>query len=347
VYGVIAREVEWLWPQRVPLGKLTILSGDPDLGKTWVMLDIIARVTTGRPFPDAANPFGRKDGTQMGAGFPRRNVLWASAEDDDEDTIKPRLQKLGADASRVESLAFVLGEEFDHKKKEFVETEQTLDLERHLDYLDKWLTGHPLVALVVLDPLAAFVGKIDTHRNSDVRRLLTPLAKLAAKHRVAIVGINHLHKGEGDNALYRGMGSMGFVAAARSSWLVTRDPNEPKDRRLFTKVKGNNASEEVGGLAFRIGPPFGGISWEEGSIEMTADEALRASSSSRAPARTAAKQWLLELLKNGPMPAKEIWELADADGMCRKTVKTAKKELGIGSKREGGANGKVYWSLPK
>ena len=147
--------------------------------------------------------------------------------------------------------------------------------------------------------------------------------------------------------MYRSMGSIAFVAAARSSWLVSKDPKEPNDRRLFTKVKNNLASEDVGGLAFRIGPRYNGIMWEDGKVETTADEALRVPERSRAPMRASARDWLKELLKDGPVLATEVWEKADADGMAQSTVKTAKQELGIGSQRTGGTHGEWRWLLPK
>ncbi|MCX7422104.1 MAG: AAA family ATPase [Planctomycetia bacterium] len=322
----MARDVEWLWHQRVPLGKLTLISGDPNLGKTWTVLYMIARITTGRPFPDSANPFEN-----------RRNALWVSGEDEDEDTIRPRIDLLGGDPTRVHSLAFVF-----HDGKE-----RTLSLGEHLNHIDNWLIRNPLVSVVAIDPFAAFLGKIDSHRNSDVRGLLTPLMKLASKHKVAIIGINHLSKGDGSSAMYRGMGSIAFVAAARSSWMVSRDPKGPADRRLFTNVKNNLASEDVGGLAFRVGPDHNGIRWEDGIVRVTADETLQHPDKSRAPQRAEAKEWLLDLLKDGPVSAADVWTKSKADGMCEKTVKLAKKELGVRTKKSGGAGEPWLWSLSK
>ena len=333
------QDVEWLWPQRVPLGKLTIVSGDPDLGKTFTVLDVIARITTGRDFPDAVNPFQHN----------RRDALWVSGEDEDGDTIKPRLRLLGADASRVHSLAFVF--HTDHATgrgaKAAPPKEQMLDLGRHLEHLDEWLAAHPLVAVVAIDPLAAFLGKTDTHRNSDVRSLLMPMTKLAAKHNVAVIGINHLAKGTGGKAMYRSMGSMAFVAAARSSWLVTADPKEPKDRRLFTKMKANLATEDVGGLAFRVGGHIAtGLLWEEGTVATTADEALHVEErDTKAPAKAEAKEWLRELLKDGEVMADDVWSKATADGLCQKTVNVAKKELGVRTRKTGGKGAPWAWTL--
>lgn len=326
---VVEREVDWLWAQRIPLGKLTIISGDPDLGKTWLILDLIARITTGREMPDGSpNPFGGE----------RRDALWASSEDEDEDTILGRVKMLGGDPSRVHSLQFVLDEG----------KQRTLRLDQHQERLDQWLALHPLVAVAALDPLAAFVGKINSHNDAEVRGLLTPLSKIANNRRVAILGNNHLNKNaEGGTAIYRSMGSIGFVAAARSAWLVTRDSDEPKDRRLFLKVKNNLASEDKPNLAFRVGKAHNGISWEKEEVTATADEALTTLTPSSAPKREEAKEWITNLLKDGPVASEEVETKAKSDGLNRATLFAAKKELGVTSEKTGGSGAGWAWALPK
>jgi hypothetical protein len=177
--------------------------------------------------------------------------------------------------------------------------------------------------------------------------MLSPLCKLAARRRVAVIGNNHLHKGDDDdNPIYRAMGSIAFVAASRSSWLVTADPQD-KDRRLFTKIKNNLATKDVGGLAFRIAPAPGGVSWGKERVATTAHEALRVERADSAPAKTEAKDMLVEMLKDGPQLADEVWSRAKADRMCEKTVRTAAKEMGIRIHKTGGPGTPWQWSLPK
>ena len=88
-HQVVAQSLSWLWPERIPLGKLLMLDGDPDLGKSLIALDLCARLSTGRPFPDG----------RPGPG--PANALVLSAEDSAADTIVPRLHRLGADMERV------------------------------------------------------------------------------------------------------------------------------------------------------------------------------------------------------------------------------------------------------
>ena len=77
---VESRPLEWLWPDRIPLGKLTIIAGDPGLGKSLATLDIASRVSQGEPWPD-----------QTDAINPKGDAILLSAEDDLSDTIRPRL----------------------------------------------------------------------------------------------------------------------------------------------------------------------------------------------------------------------------------------------------------------
>lgn len=94
-----------------------------------------------------------------------------------------------------------------------------------------------------IDPLTAFCGSTGSHKNTEVRGLLAPVAQLAAKHDVAVVSVSHLHKGDG-RAVYRILGSLAFVAAAHAVWLVTKDAND-EERRLFTQEKNNLAVRQT------------------------------------------------------------------------------------------------------
>src|SRR5258708_1492725 len=127
-----ARRLDWLWPGRLALGKLAILEGDPDLGKSLVALDLCARLSTGRPAPDGSPLLGPAD------------AIVLDGEDGAEDTIVPRLQALQADLRRI----FVLHRDAD--------SSELLLLPAHVGLLDAALaqTG---ARLVVIDPIVAFL----------------------------------------------------------------------------------------------------------------------------------------------------------------------------------------------
>jgi len=193
---VSPEQVEWLWPGRIAVGKLTVLAGNPGLGKSLATLDIAARVSVGKCWPD-----NRWEQQPIGG------VVLLSAEDDLGDTIRPRLDAHGADVTRIVALKSIKGADGagDYNR--------LFDLSRDLEHLRAAIGTVENCRLIVVDPISAYLGKTDSHKNSDVRGVLSPLADLAAETRVAILAVSHLRKGEGA-AIYRTMGSLAFVAAA-------------------------------------------------------------------------------------------------------------------------------------
>jgi len=305
------QEVTWLWSQRIALGKLTMVSGDPGLGKSFLMVELSARVSTGRDFPD-------------GASCDRGEVLFATLEDGPADTIRPRLDAHDADVARVHHLAGVEAAD----KRDL----GPLQLDRHVQLLRDHLHGHDGVRLLVLDPISAFMGDVDSHKNAEVRRVLAPLAQLAEDHDIAVVAI-HLTKSQG-KALYRSLGSLAFVAAARAAWIVAADPDDD-DRRLFLPAKNNLG--RASGLAFRI--IDGKVVWEDGPVLIAVDDL---DENAETP-REEAKHWLQEILADGPVAAQKALKQARADGISERTLRIAKKELRVKSAKSGGG---WAWTLP-
>jgi len=308
-YSCIEPEaVEWLWQDRIAAGKLTIVSGDPGLGKTFLLLDITARVSRGMDFPD-------------GAKCRRGKVIFLTAEDGAGDTIRPRFDAMDADVANV--LHFEgIGQGDD--------VVDCFQLDRHLAALRETILEMDDLRLFVIDPISAFMGDIDSHKNSDVRRVLAPLAKLAEKENIAIVGISQLTKSSAQSkAIYRTMGSLAFVAAARAAWAVAKDPDDD-DRRLFLPIKNNLA--DVNGLAYRL--VDGRVEWEPGEVTVSIDD-LSESAPDDGP-KDEAKAWLLGQLEQGAVGAKAILSAAKADGIAIRTLKKAKKEFGVASKKVDG-----------
>jgi hypothetical protein len=226
--------VTWLWPGRVARGKLNFLIGDPGLGKSWITLDVIARYTTGRPMPDGEG------------GGPPGSVILASAEDGAGDTIVPRLSVLGADLSSVYHVNTVT----DGRTERGLQLSDIPELENAITE-----TG---AGLLVVDPVSAYMGHSDSHRDAEVRGLLAPLAQLADRHRVTVLGVMHLSKNSQRAAIHRASGSVAFTAAARVVCAVAQDPDN-EQRRFLGSVK-NNLSRPAPTLAFsfpqgRLVPP--------------------------------------------------------------------------------------------
>ncbi len=331
------RPVEWLWPSRVPLGKLTLLAGDPGLGKSSITLDMAARVSRGMPWPDCpaeANEIG--------------GVVLLGAEDDVADTVRPRLDAAGADVTRIVALQAVRRTDAETGE----EREYPFDLRRDLPALEQAVANMGDCRLVIIDPISAYLGGADSHRNAEIRGLLAPLADLAARHGVAVVAVTHLRKGDGP-ALYRAMGSLAFIAAARAGYVVAKDTDDATGRRRLMLPLKSNLSSDQSGLAYRLddsmsfnGQPV--VAWEADPVEIDTDEALRfdrGRSAKASPELDEAQDWLAAELAEGPRPVKDILAHARRDGIAKRTLDRAKGEMGVLAEKSGFRGGWV-WRLP-
>jgi len=209
------------------------------------------------------------------------------------------------------------------------------------------------VALLVIDPVTAYLGNTDSHKTADVRSLLLPLSEMAAEHGTAVVCVTHLSKGGSSEALLRVTGSLAFVAASRATFLVAPDPAEAR-RRLFLPMK-NNISPDKTGLAFTIegftikgGIETSRIVWEAGEVTVTADEAMAPQGDpEERNALEDAKVFLTNFLAGGPVSSKQMRYNCEGAGHTWATIRRAQKMLGVEVYRDGfGEKGIWYWQLP-
>lgn len=317
--------VHWLWPGRVPLGTVTVLEGDPGLGKSTAMLDIAARLTHGHAMPDGAPAPGA-------AG-----VVLLTAEDSLSSTVRPRLEAAGADLSRVYAVEAirVAGDDQD----------RAVVLPAHIEGI-RAAVDEVGALVVIVDPLAAYLdGAINSWRDHDVRRALHPLARLADEMGVAIVVIRHLTKGAGP-AIYRGGGSIGIAGAARSVLLAARDPDD-ESRRVLAVVK-SNLAREAPSLTYQLEPALSGVA----RIIWGGESPHRADALVSAPAdldeRSAldeALDWLGDRLADGLQPVRDVLRDARADGIAPRTLQRARARLGVRSTPAGFGGPRVL-SLP-
>lgn len=318
-----------LWPSRVFLAKLNLLDGDPGLGKSLLILDIAARVSQQRPMPDGTD----SDLNEA------RGVVLLSAEDDPADTIRPRLEAAGADLSRIVLLSSV--RESDGQSRP-----------PHLGDLEVLRAAISAVnaALVIIDPFMAYLpDERDSYRDQDIRRVLAPLAALAHETGVAIIVVRHLNKTANGNPLYRGGGSIGIIAAARSSLLVAPDPDDPDGRVRVLAITKSNLAAPSPSLRYRViekRPGVPGLEWL-GESPQTAATLLAATADTREtqPELNAAATWLRELLAHGAMPAQRVLTDARHAGLAEKTLRRAAKQIGLKITKES-FNGGWMWALP-
>lgn len=328
---VQARETKWLWPGRIPRGRLTLLVGRPGEGKSFLTCDWAARVTNGTPWPD-------------GSPCEKGSVILISVEDDPHETIKPRLESHGADCSRVHLLAAV---------QRINQDGQPVQAVFSLDDVTTLETAFRLhsPAAAFVDPVGnAMSGRINANRENEVRSILAPVAKLAEQYGTAVVVVAHRRKSAGGFADDSALGSRAFTGIARAVWHVSRDPAN-KCRRLLLPGK-NNLAAEGAGLAFTIGGDPPAVVWEKAPVALTADDAMALEAGQRERARpgpepelrSRAVEWLRALLTPGPMESARIRDEGREAGYSPRTLHRAKDELGIQPYRKvfGGA---WWWRL--
>ncbi|WP_018990996.1 bifunctional DNA primase/polymerase [Aromatoleum toluclasticum] len=337
--AVIPKPVDWLWHQYIPRGKTTLIAGMPGLGKSQLIIYLAAVVTTGGAWPDGTRPPAPA------------NVLIFSAEDDADDTLVPRLLAAGADLDRVHIVKCTIAGCDDSGRL----VERLPDMRHDVDALRAKVDEIGNVAFVVFDPFSVYGGDTNHAKNADVRKLLAPLAALAAEKKFALICLSHFNKGGGEGApreaLTRVLDSIGYTAAARAVYGVFKDADAPL-RRLFLPIK-NNLGLDTSGFVYHIESVMSGgietsrVVWD-GPCETRADDAVNGKVGDDVPdsatlARAVA--FLFMQLRHGARNATEIENGAAAAGFSQPTVKRAKKIAGIRSAKCG-MHGGWEWELP-
>lgn len=244
----------------------------------------------------------------------------------------PRLMAAGADLSRCHIIEAV---------RERGAPRQ-FSLCRDLERLEQLLDRIADARLLTVDVIDSYLGDTDSHRNAAVRGVLAPLAELAARRRLAVLGLTHFRKDGADRAVLRFMGSVAFVGQARAGWICTPERDEegePTNRRLFVCGKGNLAPD-IGGLAYRIegcavgdeSIPTARIVWEEGAVMVGADDVLAPPrSAEEADRRTQvddAEAWLRSYLGDAWWPSLDVTKAARAAGISQRTLERARSRAG-------------------
>ena len=342
--SVKPRNIDFLWAGRLAKGKHTCFAGEGGLGKSQLLIDVTARITTGGTWP-------------CGEGrAPISNVVILSAEDGVDDVLVPRLLAADADMKCIHIVRAV--------KREDGKGERRFSLQEDLKELEKKLVEIGDVGLVWIDPVTSYMGKVDSHNNTALRGVLDPISEAAERTNSAFASVTHFNKGSADNGIkvvHRVMGGAAFTTAPRAAFAVIQDPDDP-NRRLFLHLK-NNLAAKTQGLAFRLGARMVGIDertsaeiwathvlWEDCPVETTADEAVAASAPGAAQAgnaRNEAADFLRQLLRDGPVSSSQVWQAAKANGIADRTLNRAKTELGIRARHRPDMDGGWEWVLPE
>jgi hypothetical protein len=325
--------VEWLWPQRLARGKLHNWIGDPGMGKSMLSLDVAARISTGRPFPDGAP-------TSIGS------VVFIAAEDGLGDTMKPRLQAYGADMGQIHVLEAVRFGEAEHAQR-------GISLERDIAILERAIAKTGAV-LVVIDPITSYLGNSDSYKDPEVRRILLPLVDLGKRTGVAVLMLQHITKEMKAKALNRAQGSMAFIAVPRIVMAVGPDPSTPNpyergSKRVLAPLKQNIcAPADAWDFTITSEPSIAGaparVAWGSRRPDLQADAVLAGTPYRDAEARQDVETFLREQLRDGEWHLQtDIERAAEAASLTPSRLRRTREK--ICDTQRIGFGGKWYWRL--
>jgi hypothetical protein len=312
---LVLSEIEWLWPGYLAAGSIAILDGDPDLGKSLLTLDLAARLSAGRAWPD-------------GAPCPSAAPVLLLAAEDPDNVVLPRLKALDAHLPHI----FLWPRLSDPGLPQ---------LPSEIGRVDAVLadTG---AKLMVIDPIMAFWdGSVDINSDAHARNALRPLVKVAEQRRCVILMVRHLNKGERSQALYRGGASIAFVAASRLAWIVGRDPKN-EERCVLAQTK-NNYCPKRASLVYTLPRDGPRIEWH-GTSTLTADDLVL-----RRPRvkRRRARDFLRMFLAAGPRLSADVWRAVAKERIAKNTLTRAKEELQIRHERICSKGVRMdFWMLP-
>ena len=330
------KNIIWLWPNRIPFGKLSVVAGNPDQGKSLVTMYIAAHLSTGRALYGCTT------------ALPPCDVLVLAGEDDAADTIVPRLQVMGADLDRIhiaESITVTNG------KGETIEQREA-QLDTDISSVEAILNDNPEIRPIVIDPISNYLGNANMNREQEIRGVLIPLKSLAERTGVAIISVMHLNKNSDASAIHRIGGAMAFSGVARAAWMFVADPND-RETHMMLRIKGNIA-KSVGGLTYRIGSqpitiedklteqPV--VEWT-GVTDTCADDLITDTVKRGRPPeqRDVAKDWLFEFLSSGEQTVSDVQFFGKKEKHTWATLRRASNELKVERYQ---TERKWFWRLP-
>lgn len=319
-------ELDWLWYPYLARGELTILEGDPGVGKSYLAQIVCGHIVDGRPMPSVKK-----------FKAVRGKVAYFDIENSTGTVTKKRLTCNG-----VRNL------------KDFFQEEEpfSIDDEDALEHVyDAVERLQPLV--VVFDTLNTYIGKADIHKSSETQQAFAKFKQIAKRFNCSVLVLRHLTKGTKERALYRGQGSIAFTGLARVVMTVGVMPDD-EDTRVMAVTK-LNVTRKPKSLTFTIlelpdrlnERDRSRFEWGE-FVDITSDEIVSpANKQSGTSEREEAKKFLVELLHE-PMEAKNIERVAESRSFSWRTVQRAADELGVMRRSKGyGAERTSFWSMPK
>ena len=332
-----AKPQGWVWNGVIPEGQVTLVTGEPGVGKSLFAMDVIARLTRSEHrLTDAAQ------------GKPGQVILF-SGEDGIASVVRNRLEA----AEAVLHLVNVVQNDSNTTREKAASARNRLDDDCQIESLELYLTllreaGEPC-RLIVIDPVRCFLDATNGRDDAKIRETMTKLTDLANRSGTAILLIatpSKVEKGKRGNWTPT---SPVLAEVARSVWSIVRDPNEP-GRRILLPVK-TNLCETPPGLGFTIHNQR--ICWEDEWVHQTAEQYVAEATETERLQHVAAKSelsrvtdWLKTRMNDAPVYTSVLKADAAGHDISEKTMMRALILLGCRKGKEKKSDGRWFWRLP-
>lgn len=299
--------LDFLWEPYLARGEVSILEGDPGLGKSYLAMMVSAMISTGQRIPTF------KRGLPVSKG----SVVYFDLENSAGSVTKPRLEDNGFTD---------LNDYYPIEEGFSIDDEDAIaEIYEHLEVIKP--------SLLVFDTLNTYIGRADAHKAAEVTQAMGVFKKLAKDFNCAVLVLRHLTKGTG-SAMYRGQGSIAFSGSARVVMSVGVDPNDTETRVMcVTKI---NFAKAPPGLAFRIDEKPKGKSafvWG-GFVNYSAQEVLDAASNARAEGKQGthmqdAMEFLEATITGAAIEMSKLFRMAEKRSINVQMLERAATKMGV------------------
>lgn len=318
--SIVPKPIDWLWTGYLAKGKFTTLSGEPGHGKSLVSLDIAARLTTGRVWPDGQTNLNKPAG-----------VLLLTEEEDAADTIMPRFLSCGGNPAKFHTMNMLT---------------KLFQVEKDCQKLaTKLISELPDIKLIILDPVSDYT-RVDPFKDTEVRPMLNQLVRVASQLNIVILGINHLNKKTDMSAMHRVAGAKAWISVSRLNFILGKSKDGLKTRHICP-LKVNVAPDDHGSLDYEIEtvnlkdwPELGKqpqIKWL-GTGTVTADEITMSRSQPKSPTKSTrqVEEWLTQSLPDGEWyNTQDIMNAGLEMGFTEDKIRRASAKLGVEKRKIG------------
>ena len=320
--------LDWIWYPYLAKGEVSILEGDPGLGKSYMAQMVAKAIVDGDRLPSV-----KKSSAVQG------KVAYFDIENAAGSVTKHRLITNGLKN----------GKDYFQEQEPF-SIDDDPEMDKVYEALDRLRP-----TLVVFDTLNTYIGKSDTHKASETQQAFKKFIDMARRFKCSVLVLRHLTKASRDTkALYRGQGSISFAGLARVVMTVGVSPDD-EDTRVMAVTK-INVVRAPKALTFTIEALPDTLKERDRSrfvwgdfVDLTADDIIAAPDREERQAQrdeaAALEQWLLEVLDDGPLLQTEVYERASMRNFSAKLVSRAADACGVIRKKLPG--GDVRWILPK